>query len=101
MLAQATDFDLAFAELSTAESFLDFFEIKYDPEFLLTRRIQFLRLLQRQMEKVQEKDWNTCFQAVFKAYCELEGDIKVAFAESHCSTCKTASDCSSKGEGKC
>lgn len=100
MLAQATDFDLAIAELDSAESFLDFFNIQYDPDYLLTRRVQFLRLFQRQLSKQAEpKGWDAYHQAVSRAYCELERNISVAFADSHCSTCQ--SDCSTKGEGKC
>ena len=96
MLAQATDFDLAIAELDTAESFLDFFDIQYDPNLLMSRRVKFLRLFQRQLAKLNRPtSWDTYHQAVFRAYCELELDVGIALSESHCASCQ--SDCASKG----
>lgn len=100
MMAQANDLDLAIAELDTAESFLNFFNIKFDPEYLISRRIKFMRLFQRQLSKIEKPySWDDYQKSVFRAYCELEQDIGIAFSESHCASCQ--SDCSSKGEGSC
>ncbi len=98
MLAQATDLDLAIAELDTAESFLEFFNVHYDPDYLISRRIKFMRLFHRQLAKKSSPlGWDDYYQCVFRAYCELEQEIGIALSESHCASCQTGCN----GERSC
>ncbi|MBD1390714.1 hypothetical protein IC617_14880 [Neiella sp. HB171785] len=88
MLAQATDMDLAIAELNSAESFLEFFNVSYQPAYLRPRRIRFMRLFRQELEKNHPPlDWNDYYQAVFRAYCLLERDVAIALSGGACGGC--------------
>ena len=95
---QATDLHLAIAELNTAESFLEFFGVSYQPSYLMPRRIKFLRLVQQRLARIAEPfTWQDYQTSVFRAYCDLEMEIGIALSESHCASCQ--SGC--LGEKKC
>ncbi|MBW8192580.1 hypothetical protein K0504_16195 [Neiella marina] len=88
MQVQATDMDLAIAELNSAESFLDFFDVKYHPLYLKPRRIKFMRLFRQQLEKCAGPlDWNDYYHAVANAYKLLERDVVMALNGGACSSC--------------
>lgn len=75
-------------ELDSAESFLNLFEVDFDPEVILHRRVQLLRLFHKNLAGYQEPiEWQDYQQALSKAYCLLKRGESLALAESACGSC--------------
>ena len=79
-------------KLDSAESFFTLFEVTYDPEVIECRRIQLLKLFNRNLIFYKEPiAWAEYQEALSKAYCLLQRGETIPLAESSCSSCQ--SDC--------
>ncbi|GDY26093.1 nitrogenase-stabilizing/protective protein NifW [Agarivorans sp. Toyoura001] len=75
------------ANLSSAESFLEFFKVSYQPNLLQVKRVVYLRLLGQVLSEQQCSNFNEFKAAVAKAYCLLEKGVVLAHAAPACKTC--------------
>ncbi|WP_181388375.1 nitrogenase-stabilizing/protective protein NifW [Vibrio albus] len=79
------------ADLQSAEEFLTFFEVNFDPELVKVKRIQLLRLFNHILssfsQPIQHQDYR---KALRVAYRQLENGNELAFKPSDCQGC---SDC--------
>lgn len=87
----ASDMEAQVAHLQTAEEFLNFFHIEFDPQLVRVKRIQLLRLFNHILnsfsQPAQQKDYR---KALKVAYRQLENGNELAFKPSDCQGC---SDC--------
>ncbi|MGL1959285.1 MAG: nitrogenase-stabilizing/protective protein NifW [Colwellia sp.] len=75
-------------ELDSAESFLNLFKVDFDPDIIMHRRIELLRLFHKNLTAYQEPlQWNEYQQALSQAYCLLKRGEKMALAGSACGSC--------------
>ncbi|RCU52521.1 MULTISPECIES: nitrogenase-stabilizing/protective protein NifW [Corallincola] len=88
----ATDLDLALAELDSAEDFLTFFQVSYQPEVIQHRRIELLRQFYQQLANTQKQTpmlgWQHYKSALNRAYCLIQKGEQVGFAASKCGDCQ-------------
>ncbi|MDF0535870.1 hypothetical protein KDN34_14200 [Shewanella yunxiaonensis] len=78
--------------LQTAEDFLDYFNVKYDPELVTTKRVQILRLYHAILERYDPpltKEHHR--KAVRIAYGSLAMGQELAFADMGCGDCSGCS----------
>lgn len=74
--------------LQTAEDFLDFFAVSYEPRLVKVNRINLLRLFNLNLaKKPSEPTWDDYQKALLRAYCLLENGVKAEFAKGGCHGC--------------
>ncbi|WP_413282665.1 nitrogenase-stabilizing/protective protein NifW [Vibrio sp. MA40-2] len=82
-----------FSSLESAEDFLDYFDIPYEPELVQRKRIQLLRLFQHVLNTYptpwQNKDYT---KALNIAYCQIQSGNELAFSTSGCESCSDCDD---------
>jgi hypothetical protein len=75
-------------EFETAEDFLDYFGVGYDPVLVQTKRVQLLRLYQALMQKITPplgvEDYRTSLDLAYRQLCHGR---ELGFAPSHCGDC--------------
>jgi hypothetical protein len=79
--------------LESAEDFLGYFEVEYDPVLVENKRIQLLRLYQQLLEKnAGNRTFTTYRQALCTAYKQLSLGRELAFAGTGCQGCSSCED---------
>ncbi|GGB18264.1 MULTISPECIES: nitrogenase-stabilizing/protective protein NifW [Agarivorans] len=86
-LQMDTDLLQDVAELSSAEGFLDYFGVPYQPSLVQVKRVLYLRLLSQVFEKQPCETFSEYKAAVAKAYCLLEKGVVLAHAAPQCQSC--------------
>jgi nitrogenase-stabilizing/protective protein len=79
--------------LETAEDFLNYFEVDYEPMLIQNKRVQLLRLYQQLLEKnAQNPTYATYRQALCTAYKQLSLGRELAFSGAGCQGCRSCDD---------
>ena len=85
---EATETDVLPEHLQTAEDFLDFFKVQYDPEVVQTKRVQLLRLYHGVLERYDPPLTIEHYRkAVRIAYGSIKLGQELAFADMGCGSC--------------
>ncbi len=76
-------------ELDSAESFLELFDVEYDPEVIQHRRVQLLRLFHKNLEWAEDVtlEFTDYKLALTKAYCLLQQGDEVPLEVPDCGQC--------------
>ncbi|MCE0495426.1 nitrogenase-stabilizing/protective protein NifW [Vibrio salinus] len=87
------DFMADIEALSTAEDFLDYFKIPYDPKLVQIKRVQLLRMYQKLLpEESGPPQYERYKQALCTAYRQISLGRELAFEAGGCNGCTECSD---------
>lgn len=79
--------------LSTAEEFLDYFNISFDPQLVTHKRIALLRLFREELEQAPEpRGYKVYKRALLKAYSSLLFGHLPSVEEGGCGSCTECDD---------
>jgi hypothetical protein len=80
-------------QLDCAESFFELFDVPFDPDVIIHRRIHLLRLFHLELgDSTEGLTWADYQTALKKAYCKIQLGDKAEFAESGCNSCTKCED---------
>lgn len=91
-----SEFTEQLALLETAEDFLDYFVVDYDPELVEKKHIPLLRLFQKLLACKPNADYVTYQKSLRLAYKQISLGHDPMISAGGCASC--ASDCSESGE---
>ncbi|MDG3085018.1 nitrogenase-stabilizing/protective protein NifW [Vibrio hannami] len=79
--------------LTSAEDFLNYFQVDYNPTLVQTKRIQLLRLFHSVLEALNKAPERQDYKRALKiAYKQLENGNELAFPERSCEGCTECDD---------
>ncbi|WED24083.1 nitrogenase-stabilizing/protective protein NifW [Vibrio sp. JC009] len=88
-----TDFEMEIDSLSSAEDFLGYFQLDYDPQLIRTKRIQLMRMFHHVLNTFSEPLQHADYRKALKvAYRQLENGNELAFSASGCQGCTECDD---------
>ncbi|SEF61930.1 nitrogenase-stabilizing/protective protein NifW [Vibrio hangzhouensis] len=87
------EFDASLASLSSAEDFLGYFKVNFDPEIVASKRIALLRNFHRALEGMPEPRGYLAYKkALNLAYRDLLLGSHLPLASSNCAHCTECDD---------